>query len=418
MIKFIVHTDTYSGNFTRQLCAYVTGHLRECERGHEYVKSETTEIFRGYVETVTDDRNTHTPVLIHINPSMTNVSGMIFDPKDKDQLNLAIEKGIEGIRDYDLNPAMERLAFYKGTKYQYIDRIKKEIVGIGKKIEKYKTAHDVPSGRAYASVCIFFKDNIPQHKLEIAKTLAGEFFEKDEFDEIKMQNIEIVRDVEVGTDGVEEIYNNPPHDVIESELVDKTIEFKDVVFEPRIEVRQCNSNKAEYKVSITLHECNYFEKIRVLNAPDGCVKVYDGCDGYRTTVTIEDEGKNVINQKLAEIFGQEYTLPKRGKDSLMFSVMKDSMTKAGSKDVSDEAVLEIIDEFFSPKEFTHHIPESDLMMCVNRFYMAGFDNNIAHPSMDYFRLSYRLTVTEFIGKLDEVISNKKLFDIVVKNIKR
>ena len=36
----IIDTDTYAGNFERELCAYVTGIVRDCEVGIEIAEKE------------------------------------------------------------------------------------------------------------------------------------------------------------------------------------------------------------------------------------------------------------------------------------------------------------------------------------------------------------------------------------------
>ena len=37
---FIVDTDSYAGNFEREMCAYMTGHIGECSVGEEYASDE------------------------------------------------------------------------------------------------------------------------------------------------------------------------------------------------------------------------------------------------------------------------------------------------------------------------------------------------------------------------------------------
>ena len=38
----VIRTDSYAGNFEREMCAYVTGHVGECEVGKKYVNAIIT----------------------------------------------------------------------------------------------------------------------------------------------------------------------------------------------------------------------------------------------------------------------------------------------------------------------------------------------------------------------------------------
>jgi hypothetical protein len=38
-LLFVVDTDTYAGNFEREMCAYITGQVGECEVGEEIAKA-------------------------------------------------------------------------------------------------------------------------------------------------------------------------------------------------------------------------------------------------------------------------------------------------------------------------------------------------------------------------------------------
>jgi len=58
----IVRTDSYAGNFERELCAHLTGQIGECEVGEEYVDSEVAEIFEEVVNQKPDDHACYRPV--------------------------------------------------------------------------------------------------------------------------------------------------------------------------------------------------------------------------------------------------------------------------------------------------------------------------------------------------------------------
>jgi hypothetical protein len=58
----VIETDSYAGNFEREMCAYVTGHIGECEVGDEFVDQETESLFDGYIERIPDENGCYRPV--------------------------------------------------------------------------------------------------------------------------------------------------------------------------------------------------------------------------------------------------------------------------------------------------------------------------------------------------------------------
>lgn len=58
----VIKTDAYAGNFERELGAYLTGHVGECEVGSEYVDEQTQELFDDYIADKADDHGVFRPV--------------------------------------------------------------------------------------------------------------------------------------------------------------------------------------------------------------------------------------------------------------------------------------------------------------------------------------------------------------------
>jgi len=58
----IVRTDSYAGNFERELCAHLTGIVGDCEVGNDYVDENVESMFEGIVKHVSDDNGTYRPV--------------------------------------------------------------------------------------------------------------------------------------------------------------------------------------------------------------------------------------------------------------------------------------------------------------------------------------------------------------------
>ena len=75
---FVIDTDTYAGNFEREMCAYVTGQIGECEVGKEnaeIAKQEIPEVvakLEDLVELVPDEHGCARPVSIFPNPRYGN----------------------------------------------------------------------------------------------------------------------------------------------------------------------------------------------------------------------------------------------------------------------------------------------------------------------------------------------------------
>lgn len=75
MFTFIVDTDKYSGNFEREMCAFVTGQVGECGVGDEYADSFEEEFGEDFtykvgdmMEGVPDDHGCFRPVGISTAP--------------------------------------------------------------------------------------------------------------------------------------------------------------------------------------------------------------------------------------------------------------------------------------------------------------------------------------------------------------
>lgn len=69
---FVVDTSEYSGNFERELTAYMTGVVGECEVGEKYVEEEFTEFFDELIEQVADDNGTYRPCKVYPNNKPSN----------------------------------------------------------------------------------------------------------------------------------------------------------------------------------------------------------------------------------------------------------------------------------------------------------------------------------------------------------
>ena len=75
---FVIDTDKYAGNFEREICAYITGQIGECEVGKENAKLARQEIpdvvarLDELIDSVPDENGCHRPVSIFPTPGWFN----------------------------------------------------------------------------------------------------------------------------------------------------------------------------------------------------------------------------------------------------------------------------------------------------------------------------------------------------------
>lgn len=94
MYKFIIETNTYAGNFNRELTAYVTGILGECKVGKGCIDKNFNYPleFNEKIEQVRDDYGTYRPCVVH-----EYYSVIIFfnDEPSTELLNLMVSRAKE-----------------------------------------------------------------------------------------------------------------------------------------------------------------------------------------------------------------------------------------------------------------------------------------------------------------------------------
>jgi hypothetical protein len=68
---FIIDTDSYAGNFEREMTAYLTGHIGECEVGKELIYEDELINFDN-IEDIADDNGCYRPTSCGENPNEGN----------------------------------------------------------------------------------------------------------------------------------------------------------------------------------------------------------------------------------------------------------------------------------------------------------------------------------------------------------
>ena len=82
---FVIDTDSYAGNFEREMTAYLTGVVGECEVGKELI--EGLPIDFNNIMQVSDDNGCYRPTTCWLNPEKTSYDSVaiFFEEKPTDE---------------------------------------------------------------------------------------------------------------------------------------------------------------------------------------------------------------------------------------------------------------------------------------------------------------------------------------------
>ena len=108
---FVVKTNEYTGNFEREMCAFVTGRIGECEVGDAYIVNLPVNF--DNIMDVADDSGCHRPVSVHDNDSNNLVIFFETEPS-KEQIELMKE------RSKLFNEARKKTSFIKTAIFKYL----------------------------------------------------------------------------------------------------------------------------------------------------------------------------------------------------------------------------------------------------------------------------------------------------------
>jgi hypothetical protein len=180
---FIIDTNEYAGNFERELTAYCTGIIGECEVGKEFVDEEITSIFEENIQQVCDDHGCPRPCEIYPSNSRFN-NGMGFN-YSIGQEQQAIEKLIESTENY-YQPLIKqrediKIKILGGEEVRgwTIEACDREILGFNNQIKKSKETTKETLGKypAYESVAIYFNEKPLNELITLMKVRANQFNE-------------------------------------------------------------------------------------------------------------------------------------------------------------------------------------------------------------------------------------------------
>jgi hypothetical protein len=101
----VIRTTAYAGNFERELCAHLTGAVRDCGVGSQFVDNEVERLFQRYIEPRYDQgyQSLFTPVGIgydHQDVGLNNQDVVIYLRDDLPQaLKSLIKERLETFND-------------------------------------------------------------------------------------------------------------------------------------------------------------------------------------------------------------------------------------------------------------------------------------------------------------------------------
>lgn len=170
---FIIDTDSYSGNFEREMCAYITGQIGDCCVGDEYVEEFMEQFPDEYAlfKNIIDFEAGSRPCEISPTPGRFN-DGMGENFDDDADMDIVKASYIKKIDEHYL-PLLERaekaiadgMTEWENDAQRYKDRMSEA---------RENEIHKYP---AYESVKIHFNEKPSTELIEFMKKRAQEYSE-------------------------------------------------------------------------------------------------------------------------------------------------------------------------------------------------------------------------------------------------
>lgn len=173
---FVIDTNRYAGNFEREMCAYITGQIGECEVGEEQAKLAKQEIpevvakLEELIESVPDEHGCHRPCSIFPTPGWFN-HGMGGHFQEGQETEALVHYKKEVKKYYESQIKRTKL-IKAGTNGWSKEAKIREIQECQDEIDEANSMNIVSKHPAYMSVAIYFNSKPSSRLLDIMKKRA------------------------------------------------------------------------------------------------------------------------------------------------------------------------------------------------------------------------------------------------------
>lgn len=186
---FVIDTEQYSGNFEREMCAFITGRTGGCEVGYEEaslasqdLNEEAVAWFEDHLESHSDDNGTSRPCSIWPTPGWLN-DGMGGAYRTTDDLEEVRVRYLTEIRKYYGDQIQRAQARVDAGEKQWVPSLNNYIKTLAEAEERGPGQFP-----CYNSVAIFLDQEPPPDILNLMKARAALY----EPDTIKVTGFRII----------------------------------------------------------------------------------------------------------------------------------------------------------------------------------------------------------------------------------
>ena len=179
---FVIDTNQYSGNFEREMCAFVTGKVGDCDVGHDFVedfKRDVVNVSFDNIMHISDDNDCSRPCSIFPTEGVFN-NGYGFHYAAGEE-----EKALNHYKGYRESSYKHQISTYEKYKQEiingvpYITTVEEcddMIRYYQKQIEENKETKELQPWPAYQSVAISFSSKPTNEQISLMKERSKKFY--------------------------------------------------------------------------------------------------------------------------------------------------------------------------------------------------------------------------------------------------
>lgn len=122
----VIKTDSYAGNFERELCAWLTGTIGECGVGKELIEPDIEAMFEEIICQIPDDHGCYRPVSIRFDDTNNLVIFFEASPSEQ-QMDVILERSkripMRTFRDGHFNIKSMELIEFIVTREEIVQKV-------------------------------------------------------------------------------------------------------------------------------------------------------------------------------------------------------------------------------------------------------------------------------------------------------